>query len=103
MKLTVIKTTEKWRLDDDKLTFIILYKSDDSNLSSGETVYSVDPRITLLPMVGDVNIFLHGNVPPIQEGRQVTGKRGENDEQEDFEAEVEIMIAGKKRNIQNPW
>ncbi|EGN98983.1 hypothetical protein SERLA73DRAFT_181748 [Serpula lacrymans var. lacrymans S7.3] len=53
----------KWREDNDKLTFIILANQQDVETSA-------------MPMVGDVNLFLKGDP---------------NDE--DFEAEVEIMIA----------
>ncbi|KAH7928219.1 hypothetical protein BV22DRAFT_1126666 [Leucogyrophana mollusca] len=54
---------KKWREDPDKLTFIILARAADHDVSS-------------LPMAGDVNLFLKGNPGD-----------------EDFEAEAEIMIA----------
>ncbi|KAG8784402.1 hypothetical protein FRB91_008827 [Serendipita sp. 411] len=58
----------KWRLDNDKLTFIILARPEGS---FSHTKAFIDT----LPMVGDVNIFLTKNA-----------------EDED-EAEVEVMIA----------
>ncbi|KAI6024906.1 GNAT domain-containing protein [Pisolithus microcarpus] len=54
---------QKWREDPDKLTFIILAVEKEGALST-------------CPMVGDVNLFLKGHPSD-----------------EDFEAEVEIMIA----------
>ncbi|KAI5981951.1 GNAT domain-containing protein [Pisolithus albus] len=54
---------KKWRDDPDKLTFIILAVEKEGALST-------------CPMVGDVNLFLKGHPSD-----------------EDFEAEVEIMIA----------
>ncbi|EIW84121.1 hypothetical protein CONPUDRAFT_151165 [Coniophora puteana RWD-64-598 SS2] len=55
----------KWRNDPDKLTFIILARQPDVDTSK-------------LPMIGDVNLFLKGDV---------------DDPESDFEAEAEIMIA----------
>ncbi|OAX37609.1 hypothetical protein K503DRAFT_693060 [Rhizopogon vinicolor AM-OR11-026] len=54
---------KKWQDDPDKLTFIILARGNDEDLSANR-------------MAGDINLFLKG--------------RPEDD---DFEAEVEIMIA----------
>ncbi|KAH7915638.1 GNAT domain-containing protein [Hygrophoropsis aurantiaca] len=54
---------KKWRDDPDKLTFIILAHEHGKHFSS-------------LPMAGDVNLFLKGSP-----------------DDEDFEAEAEIMIA----------
>ena len=61
------------------MTFIILARTSDGDLVTSD--------IPTLPMIGDVNIFLKG-AP----------------EDEDFEAEAEIMIAGEStlRNIYIP-
>ncbi|KAH9920553.1 acyl-CoA N-acyltransferase [Epithele typhae] len=60
----------KWRDDDDKLTFIVL-------AGAGATATQPGPGLaTTQPMVGDVNLFLKGSPAD-----------------DDFEAEVEIMIA----------
>ncbi|VDC03221.1 unnamed protein product [Peniophora sp. CBMAI 1063] len=62
----------RWAEDDDKLTFIILARlpPDEGELS--------DAALRALPMVGDVNLFFKG-------------KEGD----EEFEVEVEVMIAEK--------
>ncbi|KAL4071990.1 GNAT domain-containing protein [Scleroderma citrinum] len=54
---------KKWREDPDKLTFIILALEKEGDIAT-------------FPMVGDVNLFLKGHP-----------------DDEDFEAEVEVMIA----------
>ncbi|KAJ8589845.1 hypothetical protein M405DRAFT_933225 [Rhizopogon salebrosus TDB-379] len=54
---------KKWQDDPDKLTFIILARENDEDLSANR-------------MVGDINLFLKGQP-----------------EDDEFEAEVEIMIA----------
>ncbi|PFH48042.1 hypothetical protein AMATHDRAFT_76923 [Amanita thiersii Skay4041] len=81
----------KWQVDEDKLTFIILAKSDGSevSLASGdEMVMPSDPRLAALPMVGDVNMFLSGTRPPPPQIQEAV-----DGDEEDFSAEVEIMIA----------
>ncbi|KAJ1311585.1 hypothetical protein OPQ81_010066 [Rhizoctonia solani] len=62
----------KWRDDADKLTFIILARTDP------EPVMTDPDSIRRLPMIGDVNLFL---------------KHLETDDGDRKEAEVEIMIA----------
>lgn len=45
-----------------------------------------DPRLESMSMIGDVNLFLKGSR---------RDNREDGDVEDDFEAEVEIMIAGK--------
>ena len=103
---------ETWAVDEDKLTFIVLARdpsrSDDGELpgpwtsfdSSGlMSIPPVDEGIAALPMIGDVNIFLKGTVPPsVNDSRQSPSEASKNEDQDhegdEFEAEVEIMIAG---------
>ncbi|KIY72599.1 hypothetical protein CYLTODRAFT_434685 [Cylindrobasidium torrendii FP15055 ss-10] len=69
----------KWRVDPDKLTFIILARSKHDGLPSGQqSVPPSDPRLAHLTMVGDVNVFLNGNI---------------DEPDDEFTAELEIMIA----------
>ncbi|KAI5900397.1 uncharacterized protein SCHCODRAFT_014064 [Schizophyllum commune H4-8] len=73
---------QKWQVDEDKLTFIILARTPDAGDDSHLDVATIDA----LPMIGDVNLFLQG-VPP--------DLRKDDDEtvEDEFTAEAEIMIA----------
>ncbi|KAJ7029377.1 GNAT domain-containing protein [Mycena alexandri] len=51
---------EKWQLDDDKLTFIVCARPE-SDILQPSPLNPHDPRVASLPMIGDVNIFLHGS------------------------------------------
>ncbi|KAH7096199.1 acyl-CoA N-acyltransferase, partial [Auriculariales sp. MPI-PUGE-AT-0066] len=64
----------KWADDEDKMTFIILARlpADDGPLS--------DDELRALPMVGDVNLFF----------------KGTEWVDEDFEVEIEVMIAERE-------
>lgn len=77
-------------MDDDKLTFIVLGHDSKALQTGSSTISMMNPAIEGLPMIGDVNIFLKGTIP--------TGsphdKKLDEDQDEDFEAEVEVMIAG---------
>lgn len=102
-------------MDDDKLTFIILahegIPSRDSaetpsSLSlalNAETVSPSDPRVASLPMIGDVNIFFRGTVPDVKDHLAWTIPKNSGEDDEDvFEAEVEIMIAGTFQRSLHP-
>lgn len=55
----------------------------------------MDPTISALPMIGDVNIFLNGKIPKYVDSLcSGSFKESDQDEENYFEAEVEIMIAG---------
>ncbi|KAI8983174.1 acyl-CoA N-acyltransferase [Trametes punicea] len=63
----------KWQMDEDKLTFILL---SGTSFNARDDAPLTPERLSGLPMIGDVNLFLKG-AP----------------DEEDFEVEVEIMIA----------
>jgi hypothetical protein len=87
--------------NEDKLTFIILSRYPigmDSPLELPEDLGKLAPtdeRLAHLPMVGDINIFLYG-VPPHRRSVSPSTTTSKDDE-DDFYAEVEIMIAGSSR------
>lgn len=98
-----LNSAGKWQFDEDKLTFIILSRDLGENLplslpeALGELL-PTDERLACLPMIGDVNIFLYGAPPSHPENK--TPEIQEDAEPEDeFYAEVEIMIAGAFRPI----
>jgi len=92
---------EKWQVDEDKLTFIILGRvaGDLEDFSPGIEIFPRDERLKRLPMIGDVNIFLNGTLPSLglSQNRAGTLTKGdaEQDGEDEFQAEVDIMIAGK--------
>ncbi|KAG6914694.1 hypothetical protein DXG01_015879 [Tephrocybe rancida] len=89
---------QKWRRDEDKLTFIVLSRKTPSGEQLLPDVPSIllptDPVITSLPMVGDVNMFLKGAIPTSGTQRaNAPVNTQEEDEDDEFEAEMEIMLA----------
>ncbi|KAJ7193834.1 GNAT domain-containing protein, partial [Mycena pura] len=76
----------KWRQDEDKLTFIICARTQSDTLDLG--CIPQDSRVSSLPMIGDVNIFLHGTPPHLRSATDA--------EEDEFYAEVEIMIAERE-------
>ncbi|KAG5643429.1 hypothetical protein DXG03_000937 [Asterophora parasitica] len=93
---------QKWRLDEDKLTFIVLAVGENFALPMNADAGALSPTdsaIAALPMVGDVNLFLKGTVPGLNSNLSTTISSpvsqvdAEEEEGDEFEAEVEVMIA----------
>lgn len=87
-----VNDLDKWRYDEDKLTFIILSstQSADPSITRPELLtWPLDsPPLSQIidsPMIGDVNLFLKGTPPHLTSTPS---------DQDDFEAEAEIMLAG---------
>ncbi|KAJ3769274.1 GNAT domain-containing protein [Lentinula raphanica] len=80
---------QRWQMDEDKLTFIIIAREGDTFIP--DTVNPTDPRVTSLPMIGDVNLFLSGT--PLSVSESTTNSPASLDDGQEFTAEAEIMIA----------
>jgi hypothetical protein len=79
------------------LTFIILARSPSADAEScAKPHVSDEVDISTLPMVGDVNLFLKGTPPHLRTG--IIPRNPAEEEEEEFEAELEIMIAGTSHN-----
>ncbi|KAK7049938.1 hypothetical protein VNI00_005368 [Paramarasmius palmivorus] len=88
---------QKWRNDEDKLTFIVLARdcindeeTETDTALEGQMVNLQDNRIHNLPMVGDVNLFFSG---VLGSGMGDSAHEEETEEEDEFTAEAEIMIA----------
>jgi hypothetical protein len=83
------------------LTFIVLgcAAGDLEDFAPGTRIFPGDERLKHLPMIGDVNIFLNGTPPSLRPPQERTGTLtegdGDQEVEDEFQAEVDIMIAGK--------
>jgi hypothetical protein len=100
----LIDATGQWLQDDDKLTFIILAApnnleeshSPSSGLLPDQELSPTDACVSALPMIGDVNVFLKGSMPSLSNHLDFQNPQdGDGEDDDIFEAEVEIMIAGE--------
>jgi hypothetical protein len=77
-----------------EVTFIILACRPPATTRSAADELADEEDIAKLPMVGDVNLFLKGTPPHLRESLAIT-LNATREEPEEFEAELEIMIAGQ--------
>ncbi|TFK26143.1 N-acetyltransferase 9-like protein [Coprinopsis marcescibilis] len=92
---------QKWQIDEDKLTFIILSRENGPlAATTEENIKPTDPRLSECPMVGDVNLFLSGTLQDLQAPLVIRSATEDMDpsgpeleEENESHAEVEIMIA----------
>lgn len=80
------------------MTFIILAPALGEQFPTYLGLSPTDKHLADLQMIGDVNIFLNGAIPsssrPSAQGERNQSSSGDSEENmDDFEAEVEIMIA----------
>ena len=68
----MIRLVEKWQLDEDKLTFIILAAAAklDQEFPTNLALSPTDKSLANLQMIGDVNIFLNGALQPSPQAEQ---------------------------------
>ncbi|KIM36330.1 hypothetical protein M413DRAFT_449211 [Hebeloma cylindrosporum] len=89
---------EKWLVDEDKLTFIVLSRAAGAleGFTPGTKISPGDERLKHLPMIGDVNIFLNGAPPALRPPQDtLTNVGGDQEDEDEFQAEVDIMIADR--------
>ncbi|SCV68414.1 BQ2448_535 [Microbotryum intermedium] len=100
---------ESWRVDEDKMTFIVLSQTEPSPLDATATVDQVRDRDTSSGMIGDINVFLSTTYPPDEEGgadfdlnsnpraRNAAGARPMPTGRRQCEVEVMIPMASNQR------